>query len=117
MSPAHRDLLSRLEAYYRRAGWPVRPISDGTLEATGPGGVTWIGTAVLDADLHSDQLGPWLLELADRRMSTGGELCPLDLATEIESEGQLRDLLRRIGLSDRPHVSIYSVSAPSAAAV
>jgi hypothetical protein len=111
MSPHASDLLARLEVYYRRAGWPVRRADAETLEATGPGGVLWLGTAVIDDELESEQLEERILGLADRRMPGGGELCPLDVVVAEGSEGRLRELLARLGLADCPHISVLSPAA------
>jgi hypothetical protein len=104
------ELVGQLEAHYRSHGWPVERGHDGTLLAGGPGGVTWLGTAVVAADLSSADLEERLLDLAQRRMPHGGELCPLDLVAASECEPRLRALLDRIGLSARPHVSLYSLA-------
>lgn len=80
---------------------------NGAVEASGPGGVTWIGKPVLHDDLASEGFEAEIVELAGRRMPGGGELCPLDLLPAAGCEGDLRDLIERLGLSDRPHVSIY----------
>lgn len=111
MDRDRKELLARLEAYYRSQGWPVSHAGDGTLVASGPGGVEWLGTAVVAADVDSEEIEQRLVELADRRMPEGGELCPLDLLAAPECEPQLRSLLKRLGLSERPHVSVYSLAA------
>ncbi len=59
MSERKQELLAALEGVYRGSGWKVTPAEDGTLRATGPGGVTWIGLAVVAEDLAD-------LRLADR---------------------------------------------------
>jgi hypothetical protein len=41
-------------------------------------------------------------------MPGGGELCPLDLLAGADCESSLRGLLARVGLSARPHVSVYA---------
>ena len=110
MADARADLLETLEAHYRASGWRARR-SERTIEASGPGGVTWIGRAVLSEDLRSDRFETEIVELADRRMPSGGELCPLDLLPDPGAESALRELLDRTGLSRRPHVSVYSFAA------
>ena len=47
MSERKQELLTALERVYRGSGWKVTSAEDGTLRATGPGGVTWIGLAVV----------------------------------------------------------------------
>jgi hypothetical protein len=111
MESPREELVRLLREHYRGHGWKVRDADDQTLEADGPGGVTWLGTAVTAEDLSSGGLEERLLELSDRRMPAGGELCPLDLLPAEEAEPRLRALLDRIGLSDRPHVSVYSLAA------
>jgi hypothetical protein len=95
-------LNRRLEEHYRGQGWPVVRSDDGVLHASGPGGVTWLGAAIV---------GKRIVDLAERRMPKGGELCPLDLLASEDSESGLRELLERTGLSARPHVSVYSEAA------
>lgn len=106
------ELLEQLEGYYRHCGWSVRAAADGILCAAGPGDVTWHGTAIVSEDLHDpEQLDSRLLELAARRMAGGGELCPLDLLPAPGCEPALREALDRTGLSARPHVSVYGLTA------
>lgn len=104
------DLLDRLSAHYRSSGWKVERAEDGTLRAAGPGGVTWVGTAVRPDDVASDELEDRLTKLADQRMPQSGELCPLDVVVAEDAESGLRGLLDRTGLSARPHVSVYSLA-------
>ncbi len=112
MNEARHALASQLEAYYQSCGWRVRRADDGTLEADGPGGVTWYGAAIVAEDVHgTDALDAWLVELANRRMLGGGELCPLDLLPDPEAEAGLREALERTKLNHRPHVSVYELSA------
>lgn len=111
MTSDRDDLIARLERHYRSQGWSSEHVEDGTLRANGPGGVTWIGATVLDDDLSSERLPAKLVELSEQRMPDGGELCPLDLLAPPECESELRSLLDRIGLSRRPHVSVYSLAA------
>lgn len=111
MVSRREELVELLREHYRDHGWKVRDADDRTLEADGPGGVTWLGTAVTAEDLASGELEGRLLHLSDRRMPAGGELCPLDLLPAAGSEPGLGALLDRLGLSDRPHVSVYSRAA------
>jgi len=104
-------LNRRLEEHYRGQGWPVVRSEDGVLHASGPGGVTWLGAAFVGEDLAAEGIGERIVELAQRRMPKGGELCPLDLLASEDSEAGLRGLLERTGLSARPHVSVYSEAA------
>ncbi len=112
MNEARHVLASQLEAYYRSCGWRVRRADDGTLEADGTGGVTWHGAAIVAEDIQgTTALDARLVELANRRMPGGGELCPLDLLPDPEAEAGLREALERTRLSHRPHVSVYELSA------
>lgn len=111
VSEERARLIGLLEEQYRRAGWQVERGEDGTLRASGPGGVTWIGAAVTSEDLESGELEARLLELSDTRMAGRGELCPLDLLPEPACADRLRHVLDRLGLSDRPHISLYSLAA------
>lgn len=112
MSEARDALASQLEAYYVSCGWRVRRDEDGTLAASGPGGVTWYGRAIVAEDVaEPDALDAELLELAGRRMPSGNELCPLDLLPDAGAEAGLRESLCRTRLADRPHVSVYELAA------
>ena len=112
MSDTRAGLIERLEDYYRGCGWSVKHSSDGTLAAAGPGGVTWHGAAILPEDVaRAGWLDERLVELAERRMPGGGELCPLDLLPTEDAEPALREALDRTGLSHRPHVSVYALTA------
>jgi hypothetical protein len=111
MQEAREQLLDQLEAHYRQSGWTVKRASDGTLYANGPGGVMWIGAAVVPADLEQEDLGEWLTELAMQRMEGSGELCPLELLPSSECHDELRALLGRIGLARRSNVAVYSVAS------
>lgn len=104
-------LVEMLEAQYRSFGWSVERAEGGLVLATGPGGVTWIGAAVTEDDVASGELEARLPELSQRRMPSGGELCPLELMPEPACEADVRELLDRLGLSDRPHVALYSLAA------
>lgn len=114
MSEVRDELLQQLESHYRSCGWKIRRVN-GAVEASGPSGVTWIGKPVLPDDLASERFEAEIVELAGRRMPGGGELCPLDLLPAAGCEADLRDLMERLGLSGRPHVSIYSLAAAAAA--
>jgi hypothetical protein len=111
MEVERRHLADTLENHYRSQGWPVEKAQDGLLRASGPGGVTWLGAAVVSDDLASEDFAERLVDLASRRMKGGAELCPLDLLAAPECEGELRSLLDRVGLGGRPHVSLYSRAA------
>lgn len=110
MNGPREELITQLEAHYRSNGWRVAAADDGTLVAEGPGGVSWLGAPVVTDDFASGDLEERLSELADRRMPGSGELCPLDLLPARECESDLRALLERLGLSRRPHVSLYSLA-------
>lgn len=111
MTDPKGELTEMLRDHYKRGGWPVKRSENGILEAAGPGGVTWIGRAVVNDDLASQEFEAEIVELAERRMPQGGELCPLDLLPHADCEPGLRDLLHRTGLDRRPHVSVYSLAA------
>jgi len=111
MSDARAELTDRLRSHYRRGGWSVKQSSPELLEVAGPGGVTWIGRAVVEEDFASETFEVEIVDLAARRMESGGELCPLELLPQAECEPKLRELLERTGLDHRPHISIYSVAA------
>lgn len=105
------ELTTRLADHYRGQGWVTRTEADGTILATGPGGVTWIGAAVTVGDIHSGVLEARLPELADRRMPNGGELCPLELLPAADCHAALEGLLDRLGLAQRRHVAVYSMAS------
>ena len=111
VSADRNALLARLEEHYRLHGWPVRREDDGTLRASGPGGVTWIGSALVREDVVAESLDEKLTQLADTRMPVGGELCPVDLLAAEDCEEQVRAALNRLRLDERPHVSLYSSAA------
>jgi len=104
-------LLLRLEEHYRNSGWAVRHSEEELLLASGPGGVTWIGTPLTAEDLASEGIEARLMDLAERRMPGGGELCPLDLLAAEDCRDGVDALLGRLRLSERPHVSVYSAAA------
>ena len=110
MSERKRELIGRLEAYYRAFGWRVERAEDGTVHAAGPGGVTWIGLAVVPEDLAAAGFDARLLALSEQRMPHG-ELCPLELLPTDECAGDLRAVLERLRLSERGHVGVYSLAA------
>ena len=68
MSERRQELLGTLERYYRGCGWSMEWAEDGTVRAAGPGGVTWIGLAVVPEDLTTEDFGARLLELSEQRM-------------------------------------------------
>lgn len=108
--PADREeLLDHLERYYRGGGWPVEREDDLVL-AAGPGGVTWIGAAVMAEDLKAGGLGERLGELAERRMPSSGALCPLELLPADGCADELQAVLDRTGLARRNHVAVYSLT-------
>lgn len=111
MSERKQELLAALERVYRGSGWKVTPAEDGTLRATGPGGVTWIGLAVVAEDLADATFPARLLALADSWMPGGRELCPLDVLPDAPCADELRRLLADLRLADRGHVEVYSVAA------
>lgn len=111
MNAEREELLGRLEAHYKGSGWSVKRDGDGTLHADGPGGVTWIGAALTSAELADEQIERRLLEIADRRMPGGGELCPLDILPARDCAAEVEALLDRLGLGGQPHISVYSLAA------
>jgi len=110
MDDQRRELTKKLESYYRSSGWRVTR-ANGLLEAVGPHDVKWIGRAVVREDLEADAFEAEIIELADRRMPEGGELCPLDLLPAEECAAGLRELLERTGLGRHTHISVYSLAA------
>ena len=109
MEERRRQLLDELERYYRGCGWPVKRADDGTLRATGTGGVTWIGMAVVAADLASAEFEQRVVELSDVRMGRDGVRCPFELLPDEECTAEVRSVLDRLRLSER--VSVYSLAA------
>lgn len=105
------QLLKALETHYRESGWRVRRQDDSTVFADGPGGVTWIGTAVVPEDLRREDIEERLRALAEKRMEGSGELCPFELLPSADCQDELRELLSRIGISERSNVAIYSFAA------
>jgi len=103
------QLLAHLERYYRDGGWPVSRDED-LLLAAGPGGVTWVGAAVVPADFEGRELDARLEELAGRRMPKTGALCPLELLPAEGCEPGLHAALDRTGLARRNHVAVYSLT-------
>ena len=110
MSGKRQELLTRLERYYRELGWPVERGHESVVHASGPGGVTWIGMAVVPEDLGSEDFESRLVEASEQRMPRG-ELCPLELLPSEECALELRGVLDRLGLSERGHVEVYSIAA------
>lgn len=108
MTMSREELLETLESHYRDSGWRVKRGEDDTVFADGPGGVTWIGKAVVAADLKAGDVGERFKELAERRMEGGGELCPFELLPSSDCRDELEDLLSRIGIADRSNVAVYS---------
>ncbi len=111
METGRRELLETLEDHYRSSGWRVKRDDERTLFAEGPGGVTWIGMAVIPADLEEEGAEDRFKDLAERRMEGGGELCPFELLPSADCKEDLQDLLRRIGIADRGNVAVYSFAA------
>ena len=72
MRSRKQELLDELERYYRGCGWKVEREADGTVGAAGTGGVTWIGLAVVAADLEDDGFGMRLVELSEIRENDAG---------------------------------------------
>jgi hypothetical protein len=104
------QLLELLERHYRGLGWKPTRHDDGTVRASGIGGVTWIGLAVVQGDFEDAGFADRLRELAAVRMPRG-ELCPLELLPDEASADRLRELLERLRLRERGHVEVYSVAA------
>lgn len=111
MKEPRRELTEKLRAHYRASGWKVAKTADGLLEAVGPHGVKWLGRAVVAEDLRDEAFETEILDLADRRMPNGGELCPLDLLPAPDCATELRELLDAMGLGRNTHISVYSVAA------
>ena len=110
MSDRKDELRATLCAYYRSCGWNVARAADGTVRATGLGGVTWIGLPVVPDDLADPGFAARLEGLSDERMPTG-ELCPLELLPADECADELRALLEELRLRERGHVEVYAVAA------
>lgn len=110
MTDARDALLSQLERHYREQGWRVGCDGDGVLVATGPGGVSWHGMAVVADDLVDDAIGPRLVDLTQRRMPVTGELFPVDLLPDPACADDLEALLERLPIRRR-HVSVYALVA------
>lgn len=109
-APATRaELTERLERRYRSIGWKLAPSEEPLLEAIGPHGVKWIGRAVVGEDFESEGFEAEILDLADRHMPEGNELCPLDLLPAEDCRERLDDLLRRNRLDDDPHISVFRI--------
>lgn len=108
MESRKQELLSELERYYRSCGWKVERVEDGTVRAVGTGGVTWIGMAVVAADLTDDSFAPRLVELSEMYEDDGAR-CPFELLPDPDCAGDVRSLLSRLRLGER--VSVYSLAA------
>lgn len=109
MDSDREQLLSHLERYYRDGGWPVSRDEDLVL-AAGPGGVTWIGAAVVREDLEAGELAERLSELAERRMPKTGALCPLELLPADGCADDLQAVLEDTGLARRNHIAVYALT-------
>ncbi len=109
MESRRQQLLDVLERYYRSCGWRAERGDDGTVRAAGPGGVTWIGMAVVPEDLGTEEFERRLLALSDERMPQGA-LCPLELLPAEECNHELRATLARLRLAERGHVAVYSLA-------
>jgi hypothetical protein len=108
---ARRQELSALLArHYAARGWAVEHGADGTVRATGVGGVTWIGLPVVPEDLDDPAFTSRLLMLSDERMPRG-ELCPLEVLPDEGCTDDVRALLAHLRLRDRGHVEVYSLAA------
>lgn len=110
MSDTKSHLRDALESYYRGCGWKVVHADDGTVRASGIGGVTWIGLPVVAEDLNTEGFEERLVELAEQRMPQGA-LCPLELLPAEDCADDLRAVLARLRLSERGHVDVYSLAA------
>jgi hypothetical protein len=106
-----RELIDKLRSHYRSSGWKVSIAEDGMVEAVGPHGVKWMGRAVIREDLDDQGFEAQVIDLAERRMPGGGELCPLDLLPAEDCAAELRALLERTGLDRNTHISVYSLAA------
>lgn len=111
MSETRMALLDQIESHYRGCGWKVQSRDDHTVRATGPGGVTWIGMAVVADDLADATTEQRLLDLSDERMQNGRVVCPFELLPDASCSDALRATLRRLQLDDRGHVTVYSAAA------
>jgi len=110
MADTKMQLRDALESYYRGCGWKVERAADGTVRASGIGGVTWIGLPVVAGDLVAEGFEDRLVELAEQRMPQGA-LCPLELLPAEDCADDLRIMLARLRLSERGHVEVYSLAA------
>lgn len=110
MSATRQELLDTLANHYRNCGWKVEHAPDGTVRATGPGGVTWIGLPVVAGDLEEPRFEQLLLDSSEERMPQG-ERCPLELLPAAECAAELDSRLERLRLADRGHVAVYSLAA------
>jgi hypothetical protein len=107
VSARRQELQEKLVAYYRGCGFTPHVAEDGTVRASGLGGVTWIGVPILPEDL--DTLPDRLLALHEERMPAG-QLCPLELLPDASCESEVREVLQRTRIADRRYVEIYSLA-------
>ncbi|MBA3380440.1 MAG: hypothetical protein H0T97_01050 [Actinobacteria bacterium] len=110
MGETRQKLQELLEEHYRSCGWKPIVEQDGTVRASGVGGVTWIGLPIIGDDLVDPDFEARLLRLSGERMPRG-ELCPLELLPDEPSAPALRSLVERLRLRDRGNVEIYSLAA------
>lgn len=103
-----QELQAKLVDYYRGCGFKPHVADDGTVRAAGLGGVTWIGLAIVPADVNG--LAERLDQLSAERMP-GGQLCPLELIPDPECEARVREVLHESRIGDRRYVEIYSIAA------
>lgn len=109
MGADRHKLVTLMEEHYRSNGWTVEHRGDGTLRASGLGGVTWIGLPVVTTDLEDEQFESRLLTLGEER-TPEGKRCPLELLPAPDCGDELRALLRRLRLDERGHVEVYSTA-------
>lgn len=117
VSEQRAALQAILEQHYRANGWtPIGREAGGVLCASGPGGVSWFGLAVVPHDLSSATLADVIQELADRRMPDRGERCVLDLLPAAECHDAVQRLLAELGLAGRRNITLYSLTTSAEAA-
>jgi hypothetical protein len=105
------ELLDHLETHYRASGWSVSERDGETVRAVGPGGVIWIGMAIVANDLERADLDERLLALSDERMRDGRVVCPFELLPAPGCGEALQQRLRDLRVADRGHVTVYSLAA------
>lgn len=108
MATSRLELEALLEQHYRSAGWKVGRADDGTVRATGLGGVTWIGLPIVPEDLD-ESFEARLLALSAEHMPHG-QLCPLELLPATECAERVRGLVDRLRLRDRGNLEVYSLA-------